>query len=73
MTELCKLKAQQEVQNALNTQNGLDTIQTLPLVLSLGSKVQIYSEKKGQTRPFKVLGIADVDITIDMGNKSVTF
>ena len=39
ISKMCKLKFQREVQDALNTQNSLDTIQTLPLVLSLGSKV----------------------------------
>ena len=73
MTELRKLKAQQGIQNALKTRNGLDTIQTLPLALSLGSKVQIFQEKKGWTRPFKILGIADIDITVDTGNGPVTF
>ena len=47
MSEWYKLKAQRRVQNALNTQNGLDTIQTLSLALSLDSKVRIYREKKG--------------------------
>ena len=73
MSKLRKLKAQRKVEDALNTRNGPDTIQTLPLALSLGSKVQIYREKKGWTGPFKVLGIADADITIDTGNGPVTF
>ena len=73
MTELCKLKAQRGVQDTLNTRNGPDTIQTLTLALSLGSEVRIYQEKKGWTGPFKVLGIADADITVDTGNEPVTF
>ncbi len=73
MTELYKLKAQQEVKNALNTRNGPDTIQTLPLALSLGSKVRIYWEKKGWIEPFKVLSITDADITVNTRNGSVTF
>ena len=73
MTELCKLKAQRGVQDALNTQNRPNTIQTLTLTLSLGSEVRIFREKKGQTGPSKVLGIADADITIDTGNRPVTF
>ena len=73
MSKLRKLKAQQRVQDALNARNGSDTIQTLPLALSLGSKVWIYREKKGWTGPFKVLGIADSDITVDTGNGPITF
>ena len=41
--------------------------------MSLGSEVRIYREKKGWTGPFKVLGIADADITVDTGNGPVTF
>lgn len=41
--------------------------------MSLSSKVWIYQEKKGWIGLFKVLGIADVDITIDMRNNLVTF
>ena len=73
MSELQKLKAQRRVQDALNARNGPDTIQTLPLALSLNSKVWIYQEKKGWTGPFKVLGIANADITVDTGNGPVTF
>ena len=42
MNELRKLKTQQGVQDAFNACNGLDTIQTLPLALNLGSKIWIY-------------------------------
>ena len=42
MSELCKLKAQQGVQDAFNACNGLDTIQTLSLALNLDSKVWIF-------------------------------
>lgn len=73
MSELHKLKTQWGVKNTLNAQNGLDTIQTLLLVLSLGNKVQIYQEEKGWTRLFKVLSIADANITIDIKNVPVTF
>ena len=73
MSKLRKLKAQRRVQDALSARNGPDTIQTLPLALSLGSEVRIYREKKGWTGPFKVLGIADADITVDTGNGLVTF
>lgn len=73
MSELRKLKTQQEVQDALNARNGLDTIQTLLLALNLSNKVWIYRKKKGWTRPFKILGIADANITIDTGNGPVTF
>ena len=45
----------------------------MPLALSLRSKVWIYREKKGRTELFKVLGIVDTDITVDTGNKPVTF
>ena len=47
MSELRKLKAQRGVQDAFNAWNGPDTIQTLPLALSLGSEIRIYREKKG--------------------------
>ena len=73
ISELRKLKAQQGVQDALNARNSPDTIQTLPLALSLGSEVRIYREKKGWTGPFKVLGIADSDIIVDTRNGPVTF
>ncbi len=73
MSELRKLKAQRGVQDALNARNGPDTIQTLPLALNLGSEVRIFREKKGWTGPFKVLGIANVEITVDTGNGPVTF
>ncbi len=39
ISELCKLKAQQGVQDAINVRNGPDTIQILPLALNLDSKV----------------------------------
>lgn len=39
INKLHKLKAQQRVQNAFNAWNEPDTIQTLPLAMSLGSKV----------------------------------
>ena len=42
ISKLYKLKAQRRVQDALNTRNGPDTIQTLPLALNLGNKVRIY-------------------------------
>ena len=42
MSELQKLKAQREVQDAFNAQNGPDTIQIIPLALSLGNEVRIY-------------------------------
>ena len=71
--KLCKVKTQREVQDAFNIRNGPDTIQTLPLALSLGSKVWIYREKKRWTGPFKVLDIADTDITIDTENEPVNF
>ena len=45
ISKLRKLKTQRGVQEALNTRNNPDTIQTLPLVISLGSKVWIYQEK----------------------------
>ena len=41
--------------------------------MSLGSEVWIYSEKKGWRGPFKVLGIADADIIVDMENGLVNF
>ena len=47
ISKLHKLKTQQGVQNAFNTRNGPNTIQILPLALSLGSKVRIYQEKTG--------------------------
>ena len=73
MSELCKLKARRGVQDALNARNGPDTIQTLPLALNLGSEVRIFREKKRWIGPFKVLGIADAEITVDTGNGPVTF
>ena len=68
-----KLKAQCGVQDAFNTWNGPDTTQSLPLALNLGNKVQIYQEKKRWTGPFKVLGIAENDITANTENSPVTF
>ena len=41
--------------------------------MSFGSKVRIYQEKKGWTGLFKVLGIANANITVDTGNGPVTF
>lgn len=73
MSKLHKLKAQQRVQNTLNARNGSETIQTLSLVLSLGSKFWIYQKKKTWIRSFKVLSIADIDITIDIGNGLASF
>ena len=73
MSKLCKLKTQRGVQDALNTWNGLNITQTLLLALNLGSEVQIYQKKKGWTGLFKVLGIAETDITVDTGNGLVTF
>ena len=45
----------------------------MPLALSLGSKVRICREKKGWTGLFKILGIANADITVDTENGPVTF
>ncbi len=73
MSKLRKLKARQRIQNALNAYNGLDTIQTLLLALNLKSEVRIFQEKKRWTGPFKVLGIAAAEITVDMENGPVTF
>lgn len=73
MTKLRQLKAERGVEDTLNTQNGSDTIQTLPLVLSFDSEVWIYREKKWWTGQFKVLGIVDTDIIVDTGNRVVTF
>lgn len=72
MNKFCKLKTQQGVQDAFNTRNNPETIQTLLLALNLGSEVWIYREKKRQTGSFKVLGIVNTDITIDRGNSLVT-
>ena len=46
MSKLHKFIAQWGKQDAFNARNGLDTIQTLPLAMSLGSKVRIYQKKK---------------------------
>ena len=73
MSELRKLKALQRIQDAFNALNGLNTIQTLPLALSLGSEIWIYREKKRLIGPFKVLGIANADITFNTGNDPFTF
>ena len=42
MSKLCKLKVRRGVQNVLNICYGLNTIQTLPLALNLGSEVRIF-------------------------------
>ncbi len=73
MSELRKLKARRGVQDALNTHNGSNTKQILPLALNLDNEVRIFREKKGRIRPFKVLGITDAKLTVDTGNGPVTF
>ena len=41
--------------------------------MSLGNKVWIYQEKKRWTELFKVLGIADANITVNTGNGPIIF
>lgn len=73
MSELCKLKSWQGIQDVFNMRNNPNTIQILPLILNLGCEVWTFREKKGWIGLFKVLGITDADIIIDTENDPVTF
>ncbi|KAI1439012.1 hypothetical protein GGR50DRAFT_685073 [Xylaria sp. CBS 124048] len=74
MSEIKKIKAKRNVQNALNTRNGPDTSDRLPESLPLGSLVLVYREKKGWTGPHKVTAVTDKTVTVDSsGSGTSTF
>lgn len=73
MIELRKLVAQRKVRDAVNTRNGPNTADMLPANCAIGDEVLVYREPGKWTGPYKVLGVGDADVTVDMVNGPTTF
>jgi hypothetical protein len=71
MKELRRLRAERQINDALNTRNGPEVTDTINLPLQ--SEVRVWREKHGWQGPYKILAIDGHNITLDMVNGPTTF
>jgi hypothetical protein len=73
MEKIKKFTAKKKVANAVNICNGPNTKFVMPRFFVLGEKVFVWREKDGWKGPFKVINVADNEITVKTVNGPATF
>src|SRR5579862_9447689 len=71
MAEIRKLKAKQQVSDALSMRNGPNTLETLDLPLQ--AEVKVWRENIGWTGPFKLIARDGETCTVDTNGKATNF